>query len=350
MHWISYFCAANSDRPGDIGPRFVVTQITECRAKPPAICLMGPTAVGKTQLAMDLSDRFPSMLINVDSAQIYRGMDIGTGKPNADTQRRYPHRLMDIKDPSEMYSASEFLADATEEMLRAVSRGKTPVLVGGTMLYFKVLRDGLASMPNTNLRVRSEIEALAVKSGWKAIHAALEKVDPESATRIHPNDPQRLQRALEVFLLTGKSMTTLHREKHSSAPLPCRLHFVAIQPTDRAVLHGRIAERFRRMLSEGLVEEVRVLYERADLNLNLPSIKSVGYRQVWQFLAGEISHDEMIEKSVVATRQLAKRQLTWLRSWPDLMLLGESGKNSIDEVLKILDTASLNETGGRIAF
>ena len=315
-------------------------QASESIEKPPAICLMGPTAAGKTQFAMDLSDRFASTLINVDSAQVYRGMDIGTGKPDATTRRRYPHRLMDIRDPSEIYSASQFRADAIQEMSDALVRGKTPVLVGGTMLYFKVLRDGLAAMPNASPRVRKQIEMLAAESGWETVHAELKKVDPESAARIHANDPQRLQRALEVFLLTGKSLTALHRENHDPAELPCRLYFVAIQPTDRAVLHNRIAERFRRMLSEGLIEEVRVLYERGDLNLSMSSIKSVGYRQVWQYLAGESTHGEMIEKSIVATRQLAKRQLTWLRGWPALRPLGEPDKNSIDVVLKILETAA----------
>ena len=315
-------------------------QASESIEKPPAICLMGPTAAGKTQFAMDLSDRFSSTLINVDSAQVYRGMDIGTGKPDATTRRRYPHRLMDIRDPSEIYSASQFRADAIQEMSDALVRGKTPVLVGGTMLYFKVLRDGLAAMPNASPRVRKQIETLAAESGWETVHAELKKVDPESAARIHANDPQRLQRALEVFLLTGKSLSALHRENHDPAELPCRLYFVAIQPTDRAVLHNRIAERFRRMLSEGLIEEVRVLYERGDLNLSMSSMKSVGYRQVWQYLAGEFTHGEMIEKSIVATRQLAKRQLTWLRGWPALRPLGEPDKNSIDAVLKILETAA----------
>ena len=315
-------------------------QASESIEKPPAICLMGPTAAGKTRFAMDLSDCFSGTLINVDSAQVYRGMDIGTGKPDATTRRRYPHRLMDIRDPSEIYSASQFRADAIQEMSDAVVRGKTPVLVGGTMLYFKVLRDGLAAMPNASPRVRKQIETLAAESGWDTVHAELKKVDPESAARIHANDPQRLQRALEVFLLTGKSLSALHRENHDPAELPCRLYFVAIQPTDRAVLHNRIAERFRRMLSEGLIEEVRVLYERGDLNLSMSSMKSVGYRQVWQYLAGEFTHGEMVEKSIVATRQLAKRQLTWLRGWPALRPLGEPDKNSIDVVLKILETAA----------
>ena len=318
----------------------MATQASESRAKPLAICVMGPTAAGKTQFALDLSDRFSSTLINVDSAQVYRGMDIGTGKPDVTTQRQYPHRLMDIRDPSEVYSASEFRADAIKEISASLAIGKTPILVGGTMLYFKVLRDGLAAMPHANSRVREQIEALAAESGWEAVHAELEKVDPESATRIHPNDPQRLQRALEVFLLTGKSLTTLHRENHTPAELPCHLYFLAIQPTDRAVLHNRISARFGRMLSQGLVEEVRALTERGDLNLSMSSMKSVGYRQVWRYLTGELTHGEMIEKSVVATRQLAKRQLTWLRSWPALMPIGEPDKNSVDEVLKILETAA----------
>ena len=315
-------------------------QASESIEKPPAICLMGPTAAGKTQFAMDLADRFSSTLINVDSAQVYRGMDIGTGKPDATTRRRYPHRLMDIRDPSEIYSASQFRADAIQEMSDALVSGKTPILVGGTMLYFKVLRDGLAAMPNASPRVRKQIEALAAESGWESVHTELKKVDPESAARIHANDPQRLQRALEVFLLTGKSLTALHRESHYPVELPCRLYFVAIQPTDRAVLHNRIAERFRRMLSEGLIEEVRVLRDRGDLNPSMSSMKSVGYRQVWQYLAGEFTHGEMIEKSIVATRQLAKRQLTWLRGWPALKALGEPDKNSLDVILKILETAA----------
>ena len=301
---------------------------------------MGPTASGKTDVAISLCKRFPLDIVSVDSALVYRGMDIGTGNPDATNRRQYPHRLMDIRDPSETYSASQFRADAIREMSDALMRGKTPVLVGGTMLYFKVLRDGLAAMPNASPQVRKQIEALATERGWETVHAELKKVDPESAARIHANDPQRLQRALEVFLLTGKSLTALHQENHDPAELPCRLCFVAIQPTDRAVLHNRIAERFRRMLSEGLIEEVRVLYERGDLNLSMSSMKSVGYRQVWQYLAGEFTHGEMIEKSIVATRQLAKRQLTWLRGWPALRPLGEPDKNSIDVVLKILETAA----------
>ena len=314
-------------------------QASESIEKPPAICLMGPTAAGKTQFAMDLADRFSSTLINVDSAQVYRGMDIGTGKPDATTRRRYPHRLMDIRDPSEIYSASQFRADAIQEMSDALVRGKTPVLVGGTMLYFKVLRDGLAAMPNGNPRVRKQIETLAAESGWETVHAELKKwiLNPLPGFMLMTLSGCSAPRGISSH---WKITVGSAPENHDPAELPCRLYFVAIQPTDRAVLHNRIAERFRRMLSEGLIEEVRALYERGDLNLSMSSMKSVGYRQVWQYLAGEFTHGEMIEKSIVATRQLAKRQLTWLRGWPALRPLGEPDKNSIDAVLKILETAA----------
>lgn len=311
--------------------------------KPAAICLLGPTAVGKTQLALELADRLPVSLINVDSAQIYRGMDIGTGKPDATILAQYPHQLMDIMDPSQAYSAADFCDDAIRVMQSAVDAGKTPLLVGGTMLYFKVLRDGLADMPNADPGVRREIEELAAAQGWEAVHAELAIVDPESAARIHRNDPQRLQRALEVYRLTGKPLSAHHAAEpvKAAADLPCSLHFMAIQAADRAVLHERIAERFHTMLASGLVEEVQVLHDREDLNLQLPSMKSVGYRQVWQYLDGDLDYDAMVEKSIIATRQLAKRQTTWLRSWPNLQQLGEPSAKSIDNVLNYLGSVSI---------
>ncbi len=311
-----------------------------------ALCLMGPTASGKTALALELATRLPVQLINVDSAQVYRGMDIGTGKPDPATLQEFPHKLMDIRDPAEPYSASDFRADARREIALAVEAGRLPVLVGGTMLYFKVLRDGLASMPEADARIRAEIENLAASEGWPAVHDWLARVDPESASRIHPNDPQRLQRALEVYLVSGRTMTDFHRQEgpageNSDNSLPVNLMFFAIQPTDRAVLHDNIARRFRQMLDAGLVEEVRALHQREDLHEGLPSIKSVGYRQVWQYLGGQLDYDAMQERSIIATRQLAKRQLTWLRSWDDLTGLSSSQAQSIEVILKNVDSAAI---------
>jgi tRNA dimethylallyltransferase len=307
---------------------------------------MGPTASGKTALALELARRLPLQLINVDSAQVYRGMDIGTGKPDPDTLREFPHKLMDIRDPAEPYSASDFRADACREISAALEAGHLPLLVGGTMLYFKVLRDGLATMPEADATIRAEIESLAASEGWSAVHDWLARVDPESAARIHPNDPQRLQRALEVYLVSGRTMTDFHRQDGASGEnndnnLPFNLMFFAIQPPDRAVLHDNIARRFRQMLDDGLVEEVQALHQREDLHEGLPSIKSVGYRQVWQYLDGQLDYDAMQERSIIATRQLAKRQLTWLRSWEDLTGLSSSQAQSIETILKSVDSAAI---------
>ena len=316
---------------------------------------MGPTASGKTSLAMALADSAKSKkskdthLINVDSAQVYQGMDIGSGKLSKDLLQTYPHALIDIRDPSQAYSASEFRCDALSEVKTAAEAGKLPILVGGTMLYFKALRDGLAEMPTADPEVRREIEQIAEESGWEAVHAQLAEVDPEAAERIHPNDPQRLQRALEVYRLTGKSLTDHHREEKSSTDgpdkdLPFRPLWFAIQPADRAVLHERIAQRFHQMLEAGLIDEVKELHGRDNLDTALPSIKSVGYRQVWQYLDGELDYDGMVEKSIIATRQLAKRQLTWLRSWPDLHSLSDSPADStsnVENILNYVDSISI---------
>ncbi len=310
------------------------------------ICLMGATAMGKTALAVELVQRRPLEIISVDSAQVYRGMDIGTGKPEAEILDLAPHRLIDICDPAEIYSASRFRQDCLAQIRVVVESGRTPLLVGGTMLYFKALRDGLADMPHADQATRAKIEEIAKAQGWPAVHRRLAEVDPQAAQRIHPNDPQRLQRALEIYLLSGETMTQLHRlergeraEKDDS--MPYNLHFFAIQPADRTVLHERIARRFRQMLAQGLVEEVRSLYDRDDLNSQLPSIKSVGYRQVWQYLDGHLPYDGMVEKSIIATRQLAKRQLTWLRGWDNLRCLSEESTNSVDSVLNYLDTIAI---------
>lgn len=312
-------------------------------AKPNVICLMGPTASGKTSLAVDLVQRHPFQIVSVDSAQIYQQMNIGTGKPEQDVLDIAPHRLIDFIDPSVPYSASQFRSDAFREIDEILGVGDTPLLVGGTMLYFRVLRDGLADMPHADPEIRAEIEKLAQEQGWEAVHKLLAEVDPESAARIHPNDPQRLQRALEVYRVSGKTMTSLHAETQAKQEemLPYNLHFFAIQPEDRGVLHGQIETRFRQMLSEGLVEEVQALRSRGDLDHRLPSIKSVGYRQVWQYLDGEFDYDSMVDKSIIATRQLAKRQLTWLRSWPNLQRLSDSSTKSVQHVLKYTTTISI---------
>ena len=311
--------------------------------KPNVICLMGPTASGKTALAIDLLQQHPFQIVSVDSAQIYKQMDIGTGKPDKATLALAPHRLIDFIDPAVPYSASQFRNDAFREIDEILEVGDTPLLVGGTMLYFRVLRDSLAQMPEANSEVRAEIEKLASEQGWIAVHKQLEAVDPVAAARIHPNDPQRLQRALEVYRVSGQNMTSLHAEMQTrqEAELPYNLHFFAIQPDDRGVLHSHIQRRFLQMLEEGLVEEVQALHCRGDLNHQLPSIKSVGYRQVWQYLDGEIDYDAMIEGSIIATRQLAKRQLTWLRSWPSLQSLSNSSTQSVHHVLKYMDATSI---------
>lgn len=306
----------------------------------PAICLMGPTASGKTALAVELVQRLPMEIINVDSAQIYRGMDIGTGKPDAETLAIAPHRLIDFLDPAESYSAALFCEDAVREMQEIRRAGKVPLLVGGTMLYFKALRDGLSVLPPANAGVRAEILALAIQHGWQAVHERLAVVDPVAAARIHPNDPQRLQRALEVFMVTGKSMTAMQAEA-SNAPSAETLRFLSIQPTERSVLHMKIERRFHQMIEQGLVSEVEKLFQRGDLDPSMPSVRSVGYRQVWQYLAGEISFDAMVERGIIATRQLAKRQITWLRSWDNLTDFDSESDEIMDCVLKILDTASM---------
>lgn len=274
---------------------------------------MGPTASGKTAYAMALYDKYPIDIISVDSALIYRGMDIGSAKPTKEEQLKYPHKLIDICDPAESYSAANFRHDAIVEIEKSLSNGRTPLLVGGTMLYFKALIEGLSPLPAANSDIRDQIEEKANRLGWQAIHEELKKVDPVSAQRIHPNDPQRLNRALEVYLITGKSLTELTKE--SGDALPYDIMQLAIMPEDRAELHQRIEQRFLQMLDQGFEDEVKKLMQRPDLHLNLPSIRCVGYRQMWEYLNGDTSYDEMVFKGICATRQLAKRQITWLRGW-----------------------------------
>ena len=284
---------------------------------PAAIFLMGPTASGKTEIAIDLARRFPLEIISVDSALVYRGMDIGTAKPGPEILALAPHRLIDIRDPGEPYSAAEFREDALREMTDITAHGRVPLLVGGTFLYFRVLEQGLSDMPPADADIRARLEAEAATHGWEALHGRLARVDPESAARIHATDPQRIQRALEVYELTGQPMSTFHAEGRAS-PLPYRVLKLALVPTDRVALHARIEQRFRAMLEAGLVDEVRVLLKSAQLDADLPSMRAVGYRQVRGFLQGETGFDEMVELAITATRQYAKRQLTWLRGEPEL--------------------------------
>ncbi|MFZ7230648.1 tRNA (adenosine(37)-N6)-dimethylallyltransferase MiaA [Avibacterium avium] len=282
-------------------------------AKPRAIFLMGPTASGKTDLAIKLRQHFPVEVISVDSALIYRGMDIGTAKPNVEELTLAPHRLIDIKDPSESYSAANFRQDALREMADITAQGKIPLLVGGTMLYYKALLEGLSPLPSADENLRQEIEQKAAQIGWNGLHQELAKIDPISAQRINPNDSQRINRALEVFYLTGKSLTELTEQKGEA--LPYAITQFAIAPQDRQILHQRIEQRFHKMIEQGFQQEVEKLYQRGDLHADLPSIRCVGYRQMWEYLQGDYDHDEMVFRGICATRQLAKRQITWLRGW-----------------------------------
>ena len=280
---------------------------------PPAIFLMGPTASGKTDVAIRLAQEYPIDIISVDSSMVYRGLDIGTAKPSAAELALAPHRLIDIRDPAQPYSAADFRVDALREMAEITSKGRIPLLVGGTMLYFKVLKEGLANLPEANEVVRAEILLEAQTHGWPYIHQKLATIDPVTAARLTPNDSQRLQRALEVYYLTGTPLSVLHQAQEIQT-LPYRLLEIALLPKERSVLHERIEKRFDLMLANGFVDEVRALKAREDLHLELPAIRSVGYRQVWEYLDGVYDAKEMRYRGIVATRQLAKRQHTWLRS------------------------------------
>ena len=262
----------------------------------------------------------PCEIISVDSALIYRDMDIGTAKPTAEELQRAPHRLIDILDPAETYSVADFRKDALREMADITARGNIPLLVGGTMMYYKSLLEGLSPLPASDASVRSELESVAEEKGWQHLHDHLADIDPVAAQRIHPNDPQRLLRAIEVYRLSGKTMTELQATK--SEALPYSAKFFAISPQERSILHERIAQRFRIMVDKGFQEEVEALKARGDLHLDLPSMRCVGYRQMWQYLDGEYDHEEMVYRGIVATRQLAKRQFTWLRSWAKPKLVG----------------------------
>ena len=302
---------------------------------PPAIFLMGPTASGKTRLAVELVRRLPCEIISVDSAMVYRGMDVGTAKPPPAILAQAPHRLIDILDPRDAYSAGRFREDALREMHDIEAEGRIPLLVGGTGLYFRSLERGLSVLPSRDPELRRRLNRDAARHGWQALHERLGRVDPAAAARIHPNDPQRIQRALEVYELTGRSMSSLWAEAPGSA-LPYRLLKLVVAPPDRQVLHTRIADRFAAMLDTGFVDEVACLRDRGDLLPGLPSLRAVGYRQVWAYLDGEYGLEEMKARGVAATRQLAKRQLTWLKAEPKTRWFAGSDDALPGKVLKFL--------------
>lgn len=292
---------------------------------------MGPTASGKTGVAVELAQTLPVEIISVDSALVYRNMDIGTAKPDAATLARAPHHLLDIRDPTEAYSAAAFRHDALRLMHDITTRGRIPLLVGGTMLYFKALREGLSDLPQSNPEVRAALDAVIAQHGIEHLHRQLAEVDAETAARLKPTDTQRIQRAMEIYRLTGKPMSILLNQK-ADDELPYRILPVALIPATRSVLHQRIATRFKYMFEQGLVEELRALRQRYQLHPDLPSMRCVGYRQAWQFIEGEIDQAQLLETSIAATRQLAKRQLTWLRSMPDNIVIDCLDHNLVEQV------------------
>ena len=297
---------------------------------------MGPTASGKTDLAIYLTEHFPVDIISVDSAMVYRGLKIGSAKPSVEELQKAPHRLIDVVDPLEIYSAARFRKDALKEIAKIIQVGRIPLLVGGTMLYFRALLQGLSELPESDEVIRKKLEQQAKEIGWEKMHQRLAEVDAEAAERIHPNDPQRISRALEVYEMTGTAMSQLQKEQKAE-PLPYQVLKLALIPSDRALLHQRIEKRFSQMLEQGLIDEVKTLRNRGDLHQDLPAIRAVGYRQVWDYLDGIIDYTEMQERGVIATRQLAKRQLTWLRSEKDLTIydLSQDSMQHIQEnVLK----------------
>ena len=287
---------------------------------PPCICIMGATGTGKTELAVEMCKHFPVEIINVDSAQVYTEMNIGTAKPDPAILKQAPHRLLDFIDPSKAYSAADFRTDALREMQEITDAGNIPLLAGGTMLYYRALLNGIAPLPSADPEIRAQLNTEANEKGWDFLHKRLQEIDPEAAARIHPNDPQRIQRALEVYEITGTPLTTLHKEAKYET-LPWRVLKFALIPRDREALRQRLASRFEQMLEQGLIKEVETLYARKDLNIDLPSMRSVGYRQTWEYLSGEKDYNTMKERAIVSTRQLAKRQLTWLRSEKDTITL-----------------------------
>jgi tRNA dimethylallyltransferase len=302
---------------------------------PPAIFLMGPTASGKTDIAMGLREHLPVDIISVDSAQVYRQMNIGSAKPDPETLKQHPHRLIDIRDPVEAYSAGDFLKDAKTQMDEITAAGRIPLLVGGTMLYFKVLLEGLAELPPGNQVIRDELQGRAEKSGWPSLHEELKRIDPKVAARLHPNHSQRIQRALEVYLITGSPLSELQSlSKGKGIQDEYQLTQLALVSNNRSLLHERIAKRFHLMMERGFESEVKALYQRGDLAATSTAMRSAGYRQLWDYCDGLLSIEEAVEQGIIASRQLAKRQITWLRNWPNareiLVDNGESYHNCIN--------------------
>ncbi|KZN51900.1 tRNA (adenosine(37)-N6)-dimethylallyltransferase MiaA [Pseudoalteromonas luteoviolacea] len=295
---------------------------------------MGPTAAGKTALAIELCKHLDTEIISVDSALVYKGMDVGTAKPDADELAQAPHHLIDLIDPRESYSVADFRRDAIALIDKLHAQGKVPVLVGGTMMYFKGLIEGLSPLPEASEVVRAKLEQEASEKGWPALHEELAQIDPEAAAKISENDSQRINRALEVYRITGKPMSLLQKQKQPE--LPYTFYQFAIAPNDRKILHERIEERFKIMLDQGFKNEVLTLYNRDDLHPDLPSIRCVGYRQMWEHLSGECDYDEMVFRGIAATRQLAKRQLTWLRSWPNVTWLETGEQENLQRILSSL--------------
>ncbi len=312
--------------------------MSERNRLPPAICLMGPTASGKTAVSLGLTLRFPLEIVSVDSAQVFRDMDIGTAKPDRATLEKFPHHLIDLISPEESYSAARFRSDALRVMGEITARGRIPLLAGGTMLYFKALRDGLSDLPQADAELRRAIDEEAQRRGWPALHADLAALDPAAAARLKPTDAQRIQRALEVVRLTGAPLAE-SMARRTEAAVPYRLIQLALQPSDRAVLHAHIAQRFDAMLEAGLIDEVSALRRKYRLHAGLPSMRCVGYRQVWDYLEGRSDRAALREKGIAATRQLAKRQLTWLRAWEDVAPLDCLAGDPVGQAAGILEAA-----------
>lgn len=305
--------------------------------QPPAIAIIGPTASGKTTLALELATRFPCDIISVDSAQVFRDMNVGTAKPDGATLARFPHRLIDLITPEQRYSAAQFRADALREMAAITAAGRIPLLVGGTMLYIKVLREGLADLPPADPALRARIDAEAAQNGWPALHAELARLDSRTAARLQPTDAQRIQRAIEVLRLTGRTLGSFFAEQQSGSP-PLRCLTLALVPGDRGELHRRIAQRFDAMLAAGLIDEVSMLRRKYRLDAGLPSMRCVGYRQVWEMLEGRMPRGELRDRGVFATRQFAKRQLTWLKSMDKLHVIDPLTADAAAEVLAAVNT------------
>jgi tRNA dimethylallyltransferase len=296
---------------------------------------MGPTASGKTALALELCRQLPLDVVSVDSAMVYRGMDIGTAKPLAEILKAIPHRLIDICDPAEVYSAASFRHDALIEIEKIHLNRRIPLLVGGTGLYFRALEKGISVLPSANSDIRLKLEEEAQIKGWESMHQRLAEIDLKAATRIHPNDPQRIQRALEVYELTGQSMSELYAQE-TAKPLAYEVIKIILNPEDRSIIHERVKQRFMQMLVDGFVEEVQGLYDRGDLNASMPSMRMVGYRQIWKYLDRLFGYEEMINSAIVATRQLAKRQLTWLRKEENAIWFDSKSDTVLDKALKLI--------------